>query len=65
MCRTVQEKYNREFKDFQNPQREWTLRSIRAHAEEHGGMSSSARMLDLENTFFMVRQVHNKAQEQE
>jgi hypothetical protein len=56
MCRIVQRKYNEDFKAFQIDPREWTLRGIRKHAEEHGGMDVDARNRDLQTTFFQLIQ---------
>jgi hypothetical protein len=56
MCKAIQGLYKREFYNYQNPQQEWTLRSIRMHAEEHGGMPPETMLKDLARTFFTTIQ---------
>jgi hypothetical protein len=56
MCRVVQAVYMEKFYPYQIPQRPWTLRGIRNHAENHGGMDHTARIRDMKSTMFICFQ---------
>jgi hypothetical protein len=57
MCRTIQQMYRNEFYKHNRHERQWwTMRSIRAHAEKHGGMDEEARRRDLCTILFQCLQ---------
>jgi len=58
MCCAVQTEFTRTFYDYLagDQKKMWTLRSIRAHADEHGGMDDDAKRRELRGVAYRFMQ---------
>ena len=60
-CKTIQKSFNDNFKMSMKVPREWTLRSIRNHANNGGQTSENARTRDILSTIFIcIKEVEDR-----